>query len=185
MKTKELLMALAIAVMAALFVGLFIDAVYSAPKYEDFCDTFNAKPMPVPGDIIINKTTCRDPYFTYQNEINACSKEEGSAEFDYDAKGCQVYGSCNYCSRDFNDANEKYNRNLFFIITPIAIVAILFGLFYGMEVIGSGFMFAGILLLIYSTGRYFNDMSKVMRVVVVGIELLLLLWITKKKLSKK
>jgi len=185
MKTKELLMALAIAVMAALFVGLFVDAVYSNPKYEDFCTNY-AHPYPEKTGIIgINTTQCSDPYFVYQNETRACEQEKGFAEFEYDTKGCQVYRSCNFCSRDFNVVNEKYNRNLFFIITPIAVVAILFGLFYGMEVIGSGFMFAGILLLIYSTGRYFSDMSKVMRVVVVGIELLLLLWITKRRLGKK
>jgi len=185
MKTKELLMALAIAIMAALFVGLLIDAIYTSPKYEKYCDNYEKRVAPIPEKIGANKTECPDPYFVYQNEINACSQEEGFAEFEYNEKGCQVYGECNYCNRDFNEANEKYNRNIFFIITPIAIFAILFGLFYGMEVIGSGFMFAGILLLIYSTGRYFSDMSKVMRVVVIGIELLLLLWITKKKLSKK
>ncbi|MDP3917403.1 MAG: hypothetical protein Q8Q42_03915 [Nanoarchaeota archaeon] len=185
MKVKELLMALAIAIMAALFVGLLIDAVYSSPEYEDYCDNNEKRVSPLPERIGVNKTECPDPYFTYQNEINACSEEEGFAEFEYDKNGCQIYGSCNYCSKDFNDANEKYNRNIFFIITPIAIAAIIFGLLYGMEVIGSGFMFAGILLLIYSTGRYFSDMSKTMRVVVIGIELLLLLWITKKKLSNR
>jgi len=177
-------MALAIAIMAALFVGLFIDAVYSAPEYDDYCNTSAYAPRSYPEKIYMNTTQCYDPYFVYQEEVSACEGERGFAEFEYDEEGCQVFSECNYCSRDYNDANEKYNRNLFFIITPIAVAAIIFGLFYGMEVIGSGFMFAGILLLIYSTGRYFSDMSKVMRVVVIGIELILLLWITKKKMKK-
>ncbi len=176
-------MALAIAVMVALFVGLLVDAVYSAPKYEDFCDNYATRAYP--DKFGINTTQCSDPYFVYQDEVRACENDKGYAEFDYDTKGCQVYSKCNFCNRDFNDANEMYNRNIFFIISPIAVVALLFGLLYGMEVIGSGFMFSGILLLVYSTGRYFSNMSKVMRVVVVGIELLLVLWITKKKMGKK
>ncbi|MBT4576993.1 hypothetical protein HOB91_01560, partial [Candidatus Woesearchaeota archaeon] len=67
----------------------------------------------------------------------------------------------------------------------IGIILILIGLFYSFEVAASGFMFGGILLLIYSTGRYFSDMSKFMRVFVVFIELVLLLWIAKKKMDKK
>ena|SRR3989344_1540833 len=185
MKIKELLMALAIAIMAALFVGLLTDAVYPAPKYEDFCAVNGGHPKAAyTGEEIIG-IKCPDPYFRYREEVDACSKEGGFPEFDYNETGCQLFSSCNFCSKYFNDANEKYNRNLFFIISPIAVLAIIMGTIYTFEVAASGFMFSGILLLVYSTGRYFSDMSKTMRVVVVFIELLLLLLIAKRKMGRK
>ena len=176
-------MSLAIAVMAALFVGLFFDAVYSAPEYDDFCEGNENRYLKDPLEM--PPKDCDNVYFVYEEEINSCQKGEGSPVFDYNEEGCQTYSSCNYCNKEYSEANEVYNRNLFFIISPIAIILILFGLFYTFEVIASGFMFGGILLLIYSTVRYFSDMSKFMRVLVVFIELILLLWITKKKMDKK
>lgn len=185
MKLKELLMALAIAIMAALFVGLFIDAVYPAPKYEDFCTMNGSYPKaayPVEGAAGIK---CPDPYFKYREQVDQCNRDGGFPEFDYNESGCQTFSQCNFCSKNFNEANEIYNRNLFFITSPIAVIAIIIGIMYGFEVAGSGFMFSGILLLVYGTGRYFSNMSKTMRVIVVFIELVLLLFIAKKKMGKK
>jgi len=183
MKVKELLMSLAIAIMAALFIGLFFDAVYSAPEYEDFCGLDG--PRAFKDRFEVPPETCENVYFVSEEEIAQCNSEEGDPTFDYDENGCQVYSDCNYCSKEYSNAQEEYNRNLFFIISPIGIILILIGLFYSFEVAASGFMFGGILLLIYSTGRYFSDMSKFMRVFVVFIELVLLLWIAKKKMDKK
>lgn len=182
MKVKELLMSLAIAIMVALFVGLFFDAVYSAPEYEDFCGLDG--PRAFKDRFEVPPETCENVYFVSEEEISQCNLEEGNPTFDYDENGCQIYSDCNYCNKEYSNAQEEYNRNLFFIISPIAIILILIGLFYSFEVAASGFMFGGILLLIYSTARYFSDMSKFMRVFVVFIELVLLLWIAKKKMDK-
>jgi hypothetical protein len=38
MEAKKLAIVLAIAVLLPLFLGLFVDAVYTAPKYEDYCN---------------------------------------------------------------------------------------------------------------------------------------------------
>ncbi len=176
MKTKELLLALAIAIMAALFVGLLVDAIYEEPQYDDYCtERIAPKPLTPPAE------DCSD---IDEAAVETCQQQKGVPEYAME-NGCRVFDTCNTCYNEYHDVQEVYNRNLFFIITPLAVASILFGLFYAMEVIGSGFMFGGILLLIYSTGRYFGDMSKVLRVIVIGIELALLLWITKKKMSKK
>ncbi len=183
MNVKEFLMSLAIAIMAALFIGLFFDAVYSSPEYEDFCGLDG--PRAFKDRFEVPSETCENVYFVFEEEINKCNLEEGSPIFEYNEEGCQVYSDCDYCSKEYSNAQEEYNRNLFFIISPIGILLILVGLFYSFEVAASGFMFGGILLLIYSTARYFSDMSKFMRVFVVFIELVLLLWIAKKKMDKK
>ena len=186
MKAKEVAMIIALAILGAAFVGLFVDAVYEAPKYEDFCpQKYNAEPYPkyvTPG---------QEPLCTYvaPNEeidiINKCYADKGQPEFNNDAKGCQTtFKECNYCNKYFNEARDIYNRNLFYINAPIGLIAIVVGLFLSYEVIGTGFMFSGILLLAYATMRYFSDMSKIFRVVVIFIELVLLIMISIKKLKK-
>ena len=182
MKAKEVAMVIAIALLSALFVGLLVDAVYESPEYDDYCDHKEriAKPHRfAEGECTANYTV------EAREQMDQCYEDGGFPEYTFDENRCETgFKSCNMCGVEYDDASEIYNRNLFFIIAPIALLAIIFGLYLGAEVIGTGMMFSGILLLIYCTSRYFSDMSKILRVVVIGIELVLLLWISKKKLKK-
>ena len=47
-------------------------------------------------------------------------------------------------TRQYQDATEVYNRNVFYIVAPIGALAVIIGLFIGYEVVGTGFMFSGI-----------------------------------------
>lgn len=178
-------MIVALALLSAFFVGLLVDALYQEPKYDDFCTNAArpsyTKPYPVYPE------QCSPYNLTVQEraQIDQCFDEKGMPDYIIDDKGCQTsFKECNYCQRDFDQALQIYNRNVFYIVTPLGLLAIIFGLFIGLEVVGSGAMFGGILLLAYGTMRYFSNMSKVMRVVVIGIELLLLIIISIKKLRK-
>ncbi len=185
MKVKEVAMVVALSLLSAFFVGLLVDALYEEPKYDDFCTnsarpyyqkTYPAYPEQCP---IYNLTTQE------QEQIAQCEKDKGFPEFNTDDRGCQQsYKSCNFCQRDYDQAREIYNRNVFYIVTPLGLFAILLGLFIGYEVVGSGAMFGGILLVAYGTMRYFSNMSKLMRVLVIFIELVLLIIISIKKLRK-
>ena len=187
MKVKEVAMVIALAILGAAFVGLFVDAVYESPKYEDFCGTptYRAEPYPKyipPGqEVVCNYTAMQSEVET----INQCYADKGQPEFNYDGRGCQTsYKECNYCNKYFEEANNRYNRNLFFINAPIGLVGMLVGLFLAYEVVGAGLMFSGIILLAYATIRYFSNMSKVMRVIVIFIELVMLIIVSIKKLKK-
>ncbi|HLC71983.1 MAG TPA: hypothetical protein VJH37_00205 [Candidatus Nanoarchaeia archaeon] len=187
MKVKEVAMVVALALLSAFFVGLLVDALYVAPKYEDFCKAadrpyYELKPYPAayPQECSLYNLTTQE-----QHLINECFDAKGMPDYNLDEKGCQTsFKECNYCQRDFDQALQKYNRNVFYIVTPLGLLAIIFGLFIGLEVVGSGMMFGGILLMAYGTMRYFSNMSKIMRVVVIGVELLLLIIISIKKLRK-
>jgi hypothetical protein len=136
---------------------------------------------PVPAGHTCNYVPTPDERAT----IDACYQEEGNPEFTFDEYGCQsTYKDCNYCNKYFNEENNKYNRNIFFIIAPIGVLAVIVGLFLSFEVVGTGLMFSGIFLVAYATMRYFSDMSKVLRVIVIFIELVLLILISIKKLKK-
>lgn len=180
MNAKEVAMVIAVAVLGALFVGLFFDAVYESPSYEDYCkENFVPKPV-VPYQECQANITQED-----QEAAEQCYRDNGFPEYDNDARGCpSSFASCNFCQKEFNLANQIYNRNLFFIIAPLGVLAIIVGLFLSYEVIGTGFMFSGILLVAYATIRYFSEMSKLMRAVVIFIELVILIVVSIKKLRK-
>jgi hypothetical protein len=185
MKAKEVAMTIALAVLGALFVGLLVDALYEAPKYEDFCgkgqytQPFPMKPIPA-GHICSYV-----PSLEERETIDTCYQDEGQPEFNYDEYGCQsTFKECNYCNKYYTEENNKYNRNIFFIVAPIGVLFVIVGLFLSFEVVGTGLMFSGILLVAYATTRYFSDMSKLLRVVVIFIELVLLILISIKKLKK-
>ena len=67
-------------------------------------------------------------------------------EFNYDDRNCQTsFKECNFCNKkQYQDATEVYNRNVFYIVAPIGALAVIIGLFIGYEVVGTGFMFSGI-----------------------------------------
>ncbi|MEK6973805.1 MAG: hypothetical protein AABW41_00995, partial [Nanoarchaeota archaeon] len=94
---------------------------------------------------------------------------------------------CNYCNKYFNDATKKHGNISFVILAIMALAAILFGVFFKIEFIGSGFMYAGIFILFYATMRFFSlpDQNKYLKVIILFIELLIVLWIGYKRLYKK
>lgn len=180
MNVKKVAMILAITVLLPLFVGLFTDAVYQQPKYENYCNnTYYDYPKMAPA-VPVN---CTD----YYNEPNVqkCYTEKGMPEFSYDLNGCQKFKSCNYCSVDFNTAQQKYNRNIFFVLLPVGLIVVILGLYLLVDYLGAGLMFAGLIIMFYATFRYFSDMSKILRALVILIELLVIMWIGYRKIEDK
>ena len=179
MDVKKVAMILAITVLLPLFVGLFTDAVYQQPKYENFCNSsYNSYPVKA---IPITPTNCT---MNYGPEQDKCNSAGGQPEYNYTDEGCQIYSSCNYCSKDFNDATQRYNRNIFFILLPIGLIVVILGLYLLIDYLGAGLMFAGLIIMFYATFRYFSDMSKILRALVILVELLVIMWIGYKKIDE-
>ncbi len=184
MKLKEYLMVLAIAILGALFVGLLYDYVFQEPKYEDYCKA-SMRPFAFEKYPYGAKESCPNPYEADGAKIQACYDEKGEPRFELNTEDCQVFEKCDFCNKYYQDARNEYERKLFLFISPIALLFVLFGIFYGFEIVANAFILSGILLLIYSTARYFADMSKLMRLIVIFLELILLLFITFKKMRKR
>lgn len=174
MTLKETAVTVAIAVLFTTFVLVTIDALYPRPEYEKFCNNTY-----YPSKIVPASANC-----TYQQspEEVECYNQEGMPETDYDENGCSYYRSCNYCSRDFNNAQKEYNNTFFLILAPLGALAIILGVYYSVEFLGSGFMFSGIILMFWGTVQNFSDLDKFMRVAVIFAELLLVLFIAYKKI---
>lgn len=179
MEPKKLAMIFAIAILLPLCIGLLVDAIYPQPEYRDYCnETF----YPEYKQIIPN-VTCPDFYVTA--EYQACVNQQGNPIFKYDQNNCQTYDKCDLCPVEYQKVQSVYNRNLFFILAPIALIFVVLGIFLTIEYLGAGFMFGGLILLFYATMRYFSDMSKLLRAIVVLVEFAIILYIGYRKIDKK
>ena len=177
MDAKKVAMVIGVTVLLPLFLGLFIDAVYQTPMYNNYCnDTMYSYPaQPVKAA----PTNC-----TYDSaQDSTCYSDQGIVRYKYDSNGCQIFDKCDFCSKSFNTAEQIYNRNIFFILMPIGLIIVVLGIYLVVDYLGAGLMFAGLITMFYATFRYFSDMSKLLRALVVLIELLIIMWIGYKKIE--
>lgn len=176
MDAKKAAMMIGISVLLPLFIILFMQAVYTEPKYEDYCNNSYYDVPLKPAD------NCS---YNYGQGYADCLNQRGQPDFKYDNDGCQVFDKCNFCNLEFEKNREVYNRNVFFMLMPLGLLIVILGIFLTVDYLGAGFMFSGLIVMFYSTLRYFSDMSKILRALVILVELLIILWIGYKKIDKK
>jgi len=181
---KKIALTILVGVLLALFVGFLVDAVYSSPKYDEFCNNNNMYPAAIGEKYIgYNNITC--PAFRPSIELEkSCMESKGYISYRSDSNGCAYEAYCETCSVEFENANKAFSRNLFFILIPISLILIIIGIYLTLDAIGSGFILGGILTIIYATIRIFGDLSKIMRVILLGVELALVIWLGYKRIEK-
>ncbi|MEM4637395.1 MAG: hypothetical protein QXK76_00005 [Candidatus Woesearchaeota archaeon] len=179
MDAKKLAMIIGISVLLPLFLVFFVDAIYSEPKLDEYCKNSIYKPYLSPKENI----TCPDIY--YKPEVQICLSKGGSPVYDYDENNCQIYSSCDYCYKNYETLRQEYNRNIFFILAPLGLIIVLLGIYFKVDYIGAGLMFGGLITMFYATIRYFSDMSKLLRAIVLLIELIIIIYIGYKKIESK
>lgn len=178
---KKVSLSLAIGVVFAFFIGFLIDAVYEQPTYERYCKNgFDAYPAPKNDGVQVQCPRVYD-----QKLLQACHEQGGYTRYTYDEKGCEKEMVCELCGKQFNDDLKQYNTNLFYITFPLGLLATILGMYLplSVEAIASGFMLGGIFTIIQITVRVFGDLGKFGRVILLGLELVLLLWVGYKKVS--
>ncbi len=180
MDLRQIAIAAAVAILSAVFIALLIDAVYQEPQWSDYCeDEFGPRSKPVPASI---ETGCD---YNYGDEEQQCYRDGGLVRTKLNESGCPVFDKCDFCNKDYDAVRKIYTRNVFIIAGVIGVVAIFAGTLWKIEFLASGLMFGGIILLFYATMRYFHDADKLLRVIIIFVELLLVLWIGYKKLYEK
>tara|TARA_Y100000310_G_scaffold345853_1_gene471440 strand:- start:24769 stop:25314 length:546 start_codon:yes stop_codon:yes gene_type:complete len=179
-KFKYVLLAVAIAIVFAFFVGFGIASFYREPKYDDFCDEeFFPKPYP---RTVVETTEC--PYTEPDDELKAQCKDKGDISANYDEDGCVESYYCETCRKEYEDVRENYNRNVFIVATGIGIIVLIIGFALKMASVSSGLMGGGILTIIYGTMRYWSDLPDIGRFIILGITLAILIWLGYKKLKQ-
>ncbi|MBI2545729.1 hypothetical protein HYV81_00970 [Candidatus Woesearchaeota archaeon] len=177
-----------IAVLYAIFVNVAIGAFYPAPMYEDFCTAQYYPEKPYPR-AVNGQVTCPEYDEPTQEELDKCAEERGYPDYQYNPQGCPVkYLGCNYCQRDFDAANEKYNLIYFIISSILALVAVGIGLVLPTdnslnEWIGTGFMLGGLITLFFGTFRSFEYLGRYVKPAVILAELIIVVYLSYKKLQ--
>ena len=76
---------------------------------------------------------------------------------------------------------KRFQRHLFFVTTPMGILAIILGSFIAVQAVGSGLMFGGIFCLIDGYINYWSELPDSMRFVSLLMALIVLVFIGFKK----
>ena len=177
---RKILVIFIIGVLYAIFVQSLIEAVYPSPNYEDFC---NPQAYSVPMTPVAKEVNCSNI------ESAQCTKG-GMLQFTYDSNGCPTSSYCDYCNVGLEKAQEQYRLVVFIVSSVMALVAIGIGLTLPVkknelnEWIGTGFLLGGLITLFIGTIRYYNDMTRILRPIVLLIELIIVIFLAYKKLKK-
>ena len=173
-----------IAILYAILVNAVIAAFYPEPKYEDYCRQRFAPAIPYAK----TETTCQKFNQPAPQELEKCSSDKGQPDYLYDANGCPFqYKGCNYCQRDFDNANQKYSFYFFIFSSILAIIAIGIGLLLPNsnslnEWIATGFMLGGLITLFFGTFRYYQYLGRYIKPFVILAELLIVIFLSYRKL---
>ena len=184
-KIKEVLLAIAITIIFALFVGYGIATFYKTPMYEDFCNNSNSRfNAPYAWPEKAGGVNCT--YVQPSKEItNECTQKKGDVYPTYNRNRFIDSYYCEMCNRQFQDSSERYNRNVFIITLIIGLAAIIIGgVVLNLASVSSGIMSGGVITVVYGTIRYWGNMPDIIRFIELGIVLAVLIWIGYKKLSK-
>ena len=173
MKAKRAILSVGIAILFVLFVAYAIETIYPSPDYDDFCDS---------------------DYVSYSDQAT-CEANNGKWR-DYEEgekprpvlseDGIELEGYCDvhfYCREDFDNVEEKYNRNIFFVSLIIGLITIVVAVLLALESVSAGFMGGGVFLIVYGTIRYWGSLSDVLRTLMLGLTLAVLVWIGYKKIK--
>src|SRR3989338_5916970 len=112
-----------IAILYAIFVNAIIGAFYLTPRYEDYCRQryYPEKAYPAP----IDRVECPGLSDDEKVKVDNCFDQKGYPEYITDSKGCAAkFKECNFCQRDFDNANQKYNFMYFIFSSILSVIAI-------------------------------------------------------------
>lgn len=197
MDIRKIVVIIIVAVLFAIFTNSLADAMFNQPKYEDICgnDYYGKYPVPISTPEYNNNinancnctNVCKYIEPT-QEEKNSCTGG-GNLVPVSDTNGCTTSYRCDMCNVYFQDAQAKYNFKVFLVMSILGLIAIFLGIYLPAktnplhEMVGTGFMFGGLISIFVGTARYFADLARVLKPIVIFIELILVIWIAYKKLS--
>lgn len=156
-----------IMLLANLFVAYLTQALYPAPKWEDFC------PASLHSKMITSSEQC--------GEIGG--------EWYADSMTANEYGGyCNStakCQKKFEAAHSVYSRDVFvvFVVFGTLLLAGSAFLSWG-PVLALSASFAGVLALIIGSLWHWSDMQEWLRVAVLGVALAGVVYLAWKKFGR-
>jgi|SRR3989344_1877134 len=182
---RRIIVIFVIAVLFTIFVNVSINAFYDQPQYDKYCRLEFTKPQP-----FVRENVQCNPLQPSQELLGSCTSDKGQISYKTDERGCATEPYCEPCSGDFNRAQERYNFIVFLVSAIAGLIALVVGLHLPKkqnpinEWVGSGFLLGGLLTIFVGTARYFGDMGRYVRPVVILVDLVLVIYLAYKKLGK-
>lgn len=160
---KKFILGIAIALVTVFFVVYLIQTFYPAPRYSDFCTNEASK-------YINNSKICEEQNGSWQ-EFEIGNSENGYCDVDY------------YCRKEYGDKVDIYEKNLFVINLSLGVIVLFVSFLFLANTVSTGLFGGGIILILYGIIRYWSDLSNVLRAIMLGLTLVILIWISYKKLK--
>ena len=145
-----------------MFVGIYgISTLYEkAPDYNDYCPVINVESECIAHGGIWNN---------YSYEGNPAKTVPAQPGY------CDIYQKC---SKEWDSAQEKYHRKVFFVALPLGIIVIAIGaLAFGLEAVGAGLMAGGVGILLYGAGGYWQYAKDAIKFILSLIGLVVVIWL--------
>jgi predicted nucleic acid-binding Zn ribbon protein len=168
MQIKKTIISIAIAIIFTLFIGYGIEVFDDSPEREEYC--------PKVYDLE-TKEECEsaDGIWTeekyYEDNIPRPVKSF-----------CQEKRECYEL---FNQARTSHDKVVFIAAALFGLLAIVIGIVIKITSVSAGLVGGGVLLILYGTIRYWEHANDVLKFILLGVVLVVLIWISYKKLEKK
>lgn len=186
---KNIVLGIAILILTMFVVIYGINTFYEKPQYDDYCAS---ERYPVPdknNGSEVCPAVCVEMYEIQNGEcvLNECGSgcgPDGRTTFDKLSQ-CEIALSGKACHEVYNDAQEKYSRNVFLIALPLGILIIAAGAaLFSLEAVGIGLMGGGIGTILYGVSDYWSYADNWLRFALSLAGLIILIvfayWINKK-----
>jgi hypothetical protein len=161
---KNVVLGIAIFLLA-MFVGIYgIRAFYGAePKYENFCLQ----------NMYINQSNCELGNGTWINNGGQVVSPEVPTKVIPGG-----YCDTTICQKNWDAANEKYTKGVFFIAAPLGVIMIAIGaLVFGLEFVGAGLMAGGVGIIFFGVMGYWRFTTDWWKFIILLVGLLVVIWI--------
>lgn len=180
---RKILVIFIVATLFAIFVWAFAEAVYPSPKYEDFCrQEYFPKAVPLRDGASADCPKISGPSTAEQE---GCAGRHGMVQYQYDAE-CPISWACETCQYEYDQAQKQFNYYFFIVSSILGLIAIALGLYLPAtsvnQWIATGFMLGGLISLFIGTARYFGELGRFTKPVIILIELLIVIYIFYKKI---
>ncbi|NQU98050.1 hypothetical protein HQ533_01160 [Candidatus Woesearchaeota archaeon] len=172
-----------IAILFASFIFSLILAIYERPEYSDYCEEVYPYKTPVARELDCPSTTFP--------ETRARECEDKGHEFTpIYSDGCVEGYECRACRVEYDEARKDYQLFKFIMSTALGLIAVILSIYLPFESdslkewLLAGFLIGGLAAIFIGTIEYFNDAHRILRPIIILIELFLVVFVSYKKIKR-
>ena len=178
-KFKKVGLAVSIIIVLNILIWTAIETFYKNPKYEDFCPQKQVETQ------ITNQDACVNAGGQWvEGRAGDVMKEGSMGEVPVVINEVKDYCNKDYtCAKNYEDAYDVYNRNVFIIRAIAGFIVLAVGLaITSVAAVANGLLYGGILSIIIGTTGYWGAMDEYLRFAIMLPTFILLIYLGYRKL---